>query len=119
MTKHYFLVGIGGVGMQGLAWLLRERGDKVSGSDVNDFEARPEMEATGIRVHIGHAAENIEKDVDEVIRSAAVPDDNLEIQTAKRRGLPIRRRLELVGEIMQSKTGVAIAGTHGKTTTTK
>lgn len=117
--KHYFLVGIGGVGMQGLAYLLKDQGAQVSGSDISDFGARKQLVASGIGVFIGHNASHVTQDVDEVIRSVAVPDTNPEIVAAKHRNIPVRRRLELIGEIMQSKTGIAIAGTHGKTTTTK
>jgi len=117
--KHYFLVGIGGVGMQGLANILKDQGAQVSGSDMNDFDARKQLLASGIGVFIGHDAAHITQDVNEVIRSVAVPDTNPEIQAAKRRNIPVSRRLELIGEIMKSKTGIAISGTHGKTTTTK
>jgi UDP-N-acetylmuramate--alanine ligase len=119
MKKHYFLIGIGGVGMQGLAELLQSQGHMVSGSDMKAFDAFDQMMHKGIKVTIGHDVKNIENDVDEVIISAAIPEANPEIQEAKKRKLPIRRRLELVGEIMESKTGIAISGTHGKTTTTK
>ncbi len=118
-NKHYFLVGIGGVGMQGLANILKDQGAQVSGSDMNDFDARKQLITSGIGVFVGHDASHITQDVNEVIRSVAVPDTNPEIQAAKRRNIPVSRRLELVGEIMKSKTGIAIAGTHGKTTTTK
>lgn len=113
------MVGIGGVGMQGLARLLLNTGHMVSGSDMNDFGSRVEMEELGIKVTIGHSADNVPMDTDEVIRSVAIPDSNEEIMVAKDRRLPILRRLELVGEIMEDKKGVAISGTHGKTTTTK
>lgn len=105
--------------MQGLANLLHDQGAKVSGSDMNDFAARGQMAASGIQVYIGHDAKHIIDDVNEVIRSVAVPDSNPEVMAARKLGLPVRRRLELIGEIMQDKIGVAISGTHGKTTTTK
>ena len=118
-NKKYFLVGIGGVGMQGLARLLHANGAIVSGSDMNEFDAKYELEQLGIKVFIGQDRSHITSEIDEVIRSAAVPDTNPEIAKAFELGLPVRRRLELVGELMQKKIGIAIAGTHGKTTTTK
>lgn len=105
--------------MQGLARLLLSRGHRVSGSDMQDFGSRPEMEKMGIQVTVGHRADNIDETVDEVIYSVAIPSTNPEIMEAKKRNLPILRRLELVGEIMRNKIGVAVSGTHGKTTTTK
>lgn len=104
--------------MQAVARLLKGLGHTVAGSDMSDFEARPDLEEVGIVVHIGHNAVHITKEVDEVIYSAAVPESNIEIQRAKKLGLPVRRRLEVVGELMKEKIGVAISGTHGKTTTT-
>lgn len=104
--------------MQAVARLLRGLGHTVAGSDMNDFEARPDLEEAGIVVYVGHNAAHITREIDEVIYSAAVPETNAEIQQAKKLGLPVRRRLEVVGELMQEKIGVAISGTHGKTTTT-
>jgi len=105
--------------MQGLARLLLSQGYKISGSDMNDFGSRLEMVKLGIKIIIGHSPSNIDATVDKVIRSMAIPDTNPEIVTAKEKGLPILRRLELVGKIMQDRNGVAVSGTHGKTTTTK
>jgi UDP-N-acetylmuramate--alanine ligase len=116
--KHYFLIGIGGIGMQAVARLLKDNGDDVSGSDIKDFDARRDLEQEGINVHIGHDAANITSEVSEVIYSIAVPEDNPEIIKARELKLPVRRRLELVGELMEKKQGIAISGTHGKTTTT-
>ena len=104
--------------MQAVARLLKAEGARVSGSDMHDFDARLSLEQEGIGVHIGHDASHITDDVDEVVYSIAVPESNPEIIRAKELGLPLRRRLELVGEIMQSRVGIAISGTHGKTTTT-
>ncbi len=117
--RHYFLIGIGGVGMQGLANLLKDMGAQVSGSDINDFGARKELIASGIGVYVGHDASHITADINEVVRSVAIPDTNPEVMAAKRRNIPVRRRLEIIGEVMKEKTSIAIAGTHGKTTTTK
>lgn len=116
--KHYFLIGIGGIGMQAVARLLRNQGARVSGSDMQDFEARQDMEQHGIHIYIGHDASHITEDISEVIYSIAVPKTNPEIIRASELNIPIRRRLELVGDIMLHKDGIAISGTHGKTTTT-
>lgn len=116
--KHFFLIGIGGIGMQAVARLLKAEGARVSGSDMYDFEARAALEQEGIKVYIGHDADHVAPDVSEVIYSIAVPESNPEILRARELGLPLRRRLELVGEIMQKRVGIAISGTHGKTTTT-
>ena len=104
--------------MQAVARLLKSLGNQVAGSDMRDFEARLELEDEGITVYIGHDASHITADVDEVIYSVAIPEGNPEIVKAKELKIPLRRRLEVVGEVMASRTGVAIAGTHGKTTTT-
>lgn len=117
-SKSYFLVGIGGIGMQAVARLLKSLGNQVAGSDMRDFEARPDLESDGITVYIGHDASHITSEIDEVIYSVAVPQNNPEIEQAEKLKIPLRRRLEVVGEIMQEKNGIAVAGTHGKTTTT-
>lgn len=105
--------------MQGLAELLHTQGHKVSGSDMREFDAMHQMRFKGIDVQIGHSAKHLAKDVDEVIMSVAIPKNNPELKAAEARKLPVRRRLELVGELMSKKIGIAISGTHGKTTTTK
>jgi len=104
--------------MQAVARLLKSMGHQVAGSDINDFEARPDLETEGMTVYIGHDAAHITKNVDEVLYSAAIPATNPEIQRAKKLGISLRRRLEVVGDLMKEKIGVAISGTHGKTTTT-
>ncbi len=117
-AKRYFLIGIGGIGMQAVARLLVDAGHKVSGSDMADFDARRDLKCLGIETFVGHDAIHITKDIDEVVYSAAIPATNPELRAANKLGIPVRRRLEPVGEVMQSKTGIAVAGTHGKTTTT-
>ncbi|KKW25559.1 MAG: UDP-N-acetylmuramate-L-alanine ligase [candidate division Kazan bacterium GW2011_GWC1_52_13] len=117
-NKQYFLVGIGGIGMQAVARLLAANGHRVSGSDVGDFEARMDLKCAGIETFVGHDAAHITKNIDEVIYSAAIPETNPELQAARKLNIPVRRRLEPIGEIMKTKTGIAIAGTHGKTTAT-
>jgi len=116
--KHVHLVGIGGVSMRPLGLVLQGMGITVTGSDMNASVSTDELIAKGIRVHIGHAAENIEG-ADCVIRTAAAHNDNPEIAAARSAGIPTFERAQAWGVIMQEyKNAVCISGTHGKTTTT-
>ncbi len=116
--KHVHLVGIGGVSMRPLGLVLQGMGITVTGSDMNASVSTDELMAKGIRVHIGHAAENIEG-ADCVIRTAAAHNDNPEIAAARSAGIPTFERAQAWGVIMQEyKNAVCISGTHGKTTTT-
>ena len=112
------LVGIGGISMFSLAEILLERGLHVTGSDARHSEAIDEMTAMGIPIAIGHAAENLGQ-VDFVVRTAAVHDDNPEIVAARSRGIPVYERAQAFGAIMRDyRQAACVAGTHGKTTTT-
>jgi UDP-N-acetylmuramate--alanine ligase len=111
------LVGIGGAGLSAIAAVLLEQGYIVSGSDLRPSPATERLVRLGAVVHIGHDAANL-GDVDVVVVSSAVPADNPEVQTAQRRGIPIVKRAAWLGHMMAGKRGVAVAGTHGKTTTT-
>jgi len=112
-------IGIGGISMSGLARLLASRGFTVSGSDWHESDLTKELEAQGIRVDIGQRAENITKDIDLVVYTAAVHSDNEEFCAAQAMNLPLMPRSVLLGQIMkQYPHSVGIAGTHGKTTTT-
>ena len=116
--KHVHLVGIGGVSMRPLGLVLKGMGLLVTGSDMNSSVSTDELIANGIKVAIGHSAENIEG-ADCVIRTAAAHNDNPEIAAARRIGVPTFERAEAWGVIMQEyKNAVCISGTHGKTTTT-
>ena len=116
--KHVHLVGIGGVSMRPLGLVLKGMGLYVTGSDMNASVSTDELMANGIRVVIGHSAENIEG-ADCVIRTAAAHNDNPEIAAARSKGIPTFERAEAWGVIMQEyKNAVCISGTHGKTTTT-
>ena len=116
--KHVHLVGIGGVSMRPLGLVLQGMGMTVTGSDMNASVSTDELIAKGIRVSIGHAAENIEG-ADCVIRTAAAHNDNPEIAAARSAGIPTFERAQAWGVIMQAyKHAICIAGTHGKTTTT-
>jgi UDP-N-acetylmuramate--alanine ligase len=110
-------VGIGGIGMSGIAEILKNLGYKVQGSDVADSANVRRLQALGIKVTVGHKAENL-GDARVVVISSAVKPDNPEVQAARQRLLPVVRRAEMLGELMRLKWSIAIAGTHGKTTTT-
>ncbi len=115
--KKIHFIGIGGAGMSGLADILTEMGHTVSGSDKEMSATTAYLESRGITVYKGHAKENT-KDVDFVVYSSAVPKDNPEMMQANENNIPTIRRAEMLGQLMQKKTGISIAGTHGKTTTT-
>ena len=116
--KRVHLVGIGGVSMRPLGLVLKGMGLRVTGSDMNSSVSTDELIAQGIRVYIGHQAENIQG-ADCVIRTAAVHNDNPEIAAARASGIPVFERAQAWGVIMQEyKNAVCISGTHGKTTTT-
>jgi UDP-N-acetylmuramate--alanine ligase len=110
------LVGIGGAGMEGLARLLRQRGARVSGSDRADSPAVEQLRREGFAVQVGHRGELVEG-VDLVVYSAAVPDHNPELAQARRSGIPCAGRAEVLGELTRPFFTLAVAGTHGKTTT--
>lgn len=117
MKKHIHLVGIGGTGLSAIARLLRESGYAVSGSDQAMSPLAEELVKDGIDVMIGHKAENI-KGADIIVRSSAVADDNPEVLAGIKNNIPVQKRSEFLGQFMESKLAIAIAGTHGKTTTT-
>ncbi len=112
------MVGIGGAGMIAAAGLLRDMGSRVSGSDLSAFEGLGALVGSGVRVSIGHHESQLDEDVQLVVASAAVPESNSEITIARRRGTPVIKYAELLGSLMALREGVAIAGTHGKSTTT-
>ena len=116
-TRRVHFVGIGGIGMSGIAELLVNLGYTVSGSDSRRSETTDRMMELGMRVIIGHAAENI-GDADVVVTSSAVAQDNPEVMAARANKVPVVPRAEMLAELMRLRTGIAIAGAHGKTTTT-
>ena len=116
-TRHIFMVGIGGAGMSGIAEVLASLGYAVTGSDQTESSVVARLRSLGITVHIGHAAEHIEN-ADVLVVSAAVPDDNPERLAARERRIPVVPRAEMLAELMRYRFGIAVAGTHGKTTTT-
>jgi UDP-N-acetylmuramate--alanine ligase len=115
--RHIHFIGVGGSGMSGIAEVLFNLGYTVSGSDLSDSATLRRLSALGIQTHIGHSADNV-KDADAVVTSTAVKADNPEVLVARARHIPVVPRAVMLAELMRMKQGVAIAGTHGKTTTT-
>jgi len=116
--KKIHFVGIGGIGMSGIAEILIDQGFKVSGSDRALSDVTERLHSLGAAIYEGHKAENLAPDVDTLVYSSAVVLDNPEVIEAQRRKIPIVRRAEMLAEVMRLKYGIGIAGTHGKTTTT-
>jgi len=115
---YVYFLGIGGVSMSGLAMILKHNGYKVAGSDMSASKTTDELNEMGIRVNIGHNAKNITRDIDLVVYTAAVKEDNPELIEAKKLGLDIMDRGSLLGDIMlKYDKSIAVSGTHGKTTT--
>jgi UDP-N-acetylmuramate--alanine ligase len=115
--KKVHFVGIGGIGMSGIAEILLSQGFEISGSDKSKSEVTDRLESLGIKVYEGHSPENL-KDADVLVYSSAVHTDNPEVKAAIDRKIPIIKRSEMLAETMRMKYGIGIAGTHGKTTTT-
>jgi UDP-N-acetylmuramate--alanine ligase len=116
-TRHIHLVAIGGVGMSGIAEVLLNLGFTVSGSDLHRTAVTDRLEKLGARIDIGHAPDNV-RGADVVVRSSAVTEANCEVAAAREARLPVIRRAEMLAELMRLKYGIAVAGSHGKTTTT-
>ncbi|MBP7201731.1 MAG: UDP-N-acetylmuramate--L-alanine ligase, partial [Propionivibrio sp.] len=114
-VKNIHFVGIGGVGMSGIAEVLANLGFSVSGSDLAESATTRRLAAQGIRIATGHAAENV-GNTDAVVVSTAVKSDNPEVLAARERKVPLVPRAQMLAELMRLKQGIAIAGTHGKTT---
>jgi UDP-N-acetylmuramate--alanine ligase len=116
-VKRIHFVGIGGSGMSGIAEVLANQGYEVSGSDLGASATTQRLAERGIRIAIGHNAQNVAQ-ADAVVVSTAVKEDNPEVQMARERRVPVVPRAQMLAELMRLKQGIAIAGTHGKTTTT-
>ncbi|NPV84610.1 MAG: UDP-N-acetylmuramate--L-alanine ligase [Anaerolineae bacterium] len=117
MKKHFHFIGIGGSGLSAIARLLLERGHTVSGSDRTSSNITRELGELGIAITIGHAPENIHG-ADVIIRSSAIQDDNPEVVAAHAIGIPVLKRADFLEQMIGSDTCIAVAGSHGKTTTT-
>ena len=115
--KHIHFIGLGGAGMSGIAEVLHNLGYVVSGSDLSDSATLRRLAQLGITTFVGHAAENLAT-VDAVVTSTAVQADNPEVRAAREKHIPVVPRAVMLAELMRLKQGIAIAGTHGKTTTT-
>ncbi len=115
--SHYHFIGIGGTGLSPIARILMERGQQVSGSDLLLSPMAQELLELGAEVKIGHQAENVQG-ADIVIRSSAVPDSNVEVVAARQAGIPVLKRVDFLQELTAGQKVIAVAGTHGKTTTT-
>lgn len=116
-VKNVHFVGIGGIGMSGIAEILLSQGFTITGSDLNKTEVTDRLESLGIKVFEGHSSDNL-KDADVVVYSSAVNLENPEVKEALARKIPVIKRSEMLAECMRMKYGIGIAGTHGKTTTT-
>lgn len=118
-NQHIYFIGIGGISMSGLAEILRDRGCQVSGTDIKESPTTKHLESLGVHINYGHRAENITDDVDLVVYTAAIHPDNPEYLAATAKNIPLMDRAHLLGEIMaEYDNSIAVAGTHGKTTTT-
>ena len=116
MTHTHF-IGIGGAGLSAIARVLLERGEKVTGSDRQQSPITETLQAAGAQVFIGHNAENVQG-ADVVVRSSAVPDDNVEVVAAQEAGIPVLKRVNYFDQLLLNHFTIGIAGSHGKTTTT-
>lgn len=115
---HIHFIGIGGIGMSGIAEIFLRQGHLVSGSDLQSNDQTENLARCGAQVFVGHQASNIPDGTHTVVISSAVKPDNPEFIEAKRRKIPVIPRAEILAEILRGKTGITVAGTHGKTTTT-
>ena len=115
--NNVFFVGIGGIGMSGIAEVLVNLGFQVTGSDINENLNITRLRKLGVQINIGHSKENINS-ADIVVISSAIENDNIELVEARKKRVPIVKRAEMLAELMRFSYGIAIAGTHGKTTTT-
>jgi UDP-N-acetylmuramate--alanine ligase len=115
--KNIHFVGIGGIGMSGIAEVLLNLGYAISGSDIKETEVTQRLQSLGCKISYGHRRENL-KEADVVVISSAIRQDNSEVAAAEEKLIPVIPRAEMLAELMRMKVGIAIAGTHGKTTTT-
>ena len=116
-VKRIHFIGIGGAGMSGIAEVLCNEGYLISGSDIQANNVTERLQSLGIKIYIGHQEQHV-ADVDVVVSSTAIESDNPEIVQAQKQRIPVVRRAEMLAELMRYRHGVAVAGTHGKTTTT-
>jgi len=115
--NHYYFIGIGGIGMTALASLLLSKGCRVSGSDIKENQSIQKLRSQGATIFIGHNAENL-SNVDKVVYSSAIKEDNPEMIRAENDSIPILKRAQLLASIVNKQTSITVSGAHGKTTTT-
>lgn len=115
--KHIYFIGIGGIGMSGIAEILLDFGYRVSGSDIKVSSVIERLQQKGAQIYIGQRAENVTEDIDIVVRSTAIRETNAELVQAKTFGLEILHRSQMLAMLMEDKKAICVAGSHGKTTT--
>lgn len=115
-SKHYHFIGVGGIGVGALAYLMSVKGHRVSGSDIKENDMTAHLRTIGVQIHIGHEAKNIDG-ADIIVYSSAISAGNSELSAAQAQNKVVLKRAQLLAELMQGQTGVTIAGAHGKTTT--
>lgn len=115
--NHIHFIGIGGIGMSAVAEVMIERGFKISGSDLNESDQVQMLRSRGANISVPQRAENITDDIELVVRSTAIRENNVEYQAALEKGIPVVHRSEMLGYLMQSQKAICVAGSHGKTTT--
>ncbi|WP_019602697.1 UDP-N-acetylmuramate--L-alanine ligase [Teredinibacter turnerae] len=115
--RRIHFVGVGGAGMSGIAEVLHNQGYLISGSDLRESDVTRRLSAMGMTIYVGHHVKNVHG-VDVVVNSSAVDEANPELLEARQQRIPVVRRAEMLGELMRYRHGIAVAGTHGKTTTT-
>lgn len=117
-TRQIHMVGIGGAGMSGIARILKELGNDITGSDVKQSDMTDRLEKMGMKIHIGHSSANVDKQTELVVISSAIAQNNPEVRKAGRLGIPVIKRGEMLAELFNARQGIAVSGAHGKTTTT-
>ncbi|MEO0278640.1 MAG: Mur ligase domain-containing protein, partial [candidate division WOR-3 bacterium] len=115
--KKIHFIGIGGAGMSGIAEVLHNLGFKITGSDIQENEVTKHLEEIGIKIYYGHHPDHVD-DADLVVISTAVKEDNIEVQKAREKQIPVIRRALMLAELTRIKYSIAVSGAHGKTTTT-
>ena len=115
--EHIYFMGIGGIGMSGIAEILLDFGYRISGSDIKVSNVTERLQKKGASIYIGQRAENITDDIDYVVRSTAIRDTNEEYMRVKELGLPVLHRSQMLAKLMEEKKAICVAGAHGKTTT--
>ena len=116
-VRKIHFAGIGGAGMSGIAEVLNNMGFEISGSDISDSQVVERLRRSGIKIYIGHKKENV-NGVETLVYSSAITRDNVEVKTATEMKIPVIPRAEMLAELMRVKFAIAVAGTHGKTSTT-